>query len=82
MPSDEFPTNNRDAMVSLIRRLLTEFQASSSETWANQRLDQYLEALGAWLEDCEGYYASLRRGIPTDPWEILADALQAARSYE
>ncbi len=82
MPHENINASKRVAVVGLIRRLLNEFQESPPEAWANRTVDQYLEALAAWIEDCDGYYANQGRSVPDDAWDILSDALQAARSYE
>jgi len=57
-------------------------QARGSPGWENESLPAFLEALGAWLEDCPGAYARQRRAPPTNAWLIVNDALQAATMYE
>ena len=80
-PQNGHQVDRRD-IKALIDRLLRELPSSSSEDWANRSLETYLEAMAAWLEDAEGYYANMGRPIPSNAWEIIADALQAARGYE
>jgi len=52
--------------------------------WGNSNLRSFLEALGGWLNDCDGYYTNtdskLDPNIPN--WQIIADALKAAKTYE
>ena len=69
-------------MADLLRSLISEFERSTPATWENRTVESYVEALSAWLDDCEGYYENLGRTVPENGWEILADALQAAKSYE
>ena len=80
--SEQGSIPNRATVAELIRRLTREFETSTTPTWENRTLESYLEALSAWLDDCEGYYDNLGRQIPENAWEILTDGLQAARSYE
>ncbi len=47
-----------------------------------QNASDFLEAFSAWLGDCEGYYQSLGREVPDNPWEVIWHALNAAPSYE
>ena len=57
--------------------------AANGATWANPDLPAFLEAVGAWSQDSNGYYQNA--GIdPSNlsPWRLLADILMAARVYE
>jgi hypothetical protein len=43
----------------------------------------YLEALGAWVEDMNGYYQAKGGAIPLQPsWKMLGQILLAAKVYE
>ena len=63
--------------------LISELTAEDSTQWENSDLGTFLGALGAWVEDCDGYYKNT--GSECDPdtasWQVFADALQAARIY-
>jgi hypothetical protein len=48
----------------------------------NGSLPRYLSALAAWLDDSDGYYLHQRRVPPSNAWEIINDALRAAKEYE
>ena len=53
------------------------------EEWENRDLASFLEALGAWVEDMNGYYQSKHGAIPLQPsWKMLAQILLAAKVYE
>ena len=49
----------------------------------NGSLDRYLEALAAWTEDLDGYFANRGEATPGQPsWRLMARMLLAARLYE
>jgi len=53
------------------------------QEWENVTLPEYLEAMAAWLEDADGYYANAGKPIPQQPsWQNLAEILLAAKHYE
>ena len=53
------------------------------EEWENCDLASFLEALGAWVEDMNGYYHAKEGAIPLQPsWKMLARILLAAKVYE
>ena len=72
--------NNRAELAAFIRKM----SAEDTSKWDNSDLGRFLEALSAWVDDCDGYYANI--GSMNNPdsasWQILADALQAAKIYE
>ena len=70
----------RETVISTARALAVE--AASGTQWNNAELHQYLEALAAWLEDSDGYYANLGRVPPGNGWDVVGDALRAATVYE
>lgn len=64
-------------------RALLENLRERPEEWENPNLPDYLEALGAWTEDMEGYYQNRSESIPTQPtWKVAAQMLLAAKVYE
>lgn len=72
----------RELVIRVLADLSRELESGRSAGWENDTLASYLEAMAGWLEDCDGFYANQGRPLPTNPWEILADALRAARIYE
>ena len=72
--------NTKEQLLSLIQGL----SAKEALAWENTSAKDFLEALGAWLEDADGFYNNLN--IDTDStkpsWQLFADALQAATIYE
>ena len=74
--------DGRHRVIRILQELHLDLKKGKGSGWENDTLPSYLEALAGWLEDCEGYYANKGRPLPLDSWEIMADALRAARIYE
>ena len=73
---------SRDDFVAFVKAMSKDLRENPS-TWQNASLESFLEALGAWVEDMDGYYINQGRPVPTQPdWKIAADMLMAARTYE
>ena len=53
----------RDAAA--VTALLLAAEAGRAPGWENENLPAYLEALAAWLDGCESYYANHRRVVPS-----------------
>ena len=57
--------------------------AANSPQWENRTLADYLEALGRWVEDMEGWYSNTGQQIPPQiSWRVFANILKAASIYE
>jgi hypothetical protein len=67
-------------LLKVIENLMVE----NKDSWENITINDYLEALGTWLEDADGFYKnqSLKTDSENPSWQLFADALQAAKSYE
>jgi hypothetical protein len=72
----------RDRLVATLHGLVAEWADGPPARWENDTLPHYLEALAAWLHDCEGYYTNQGVPLPADSWQVLRDALRAATIYE
>jgi hypothetical protein len=74
---------SRADLVEHIRSLLDDLDANEAE-WENSALGDFLEALAAWLTDCESAATLNEKRIDPDrpSWELFACALSAARVYE
>jgi len=71
----------REVFVRFVEALARNFEECPDE-WENPTVGQFLEALGRWTEDMDGYYRNVNRPIPREPsWQLLADMLMAARIY-
>ncbi|MGH7970069.1 MAG: DUF7660 family protein, partial [Limisphaerales bacterium] len=43
----------------------------------------FLEALGAWVQDMDGYYRNQGKPVPEQlDWKTFSDILMAAKMYE
>jgi hypothetical protein len=72
----------REDFVGFVRDLVRDLRANPGE-WQNQTLDAFLEAVAAWVEDCDGYYRNWGKTSPQEPnWKILGEVLLAAKVYE
>ena len=72
----------RDDFVVFLQQLLRDWR-QHPEHWENASLEAYLEAIGAWVQDMEGYYRNRGKPMPKDPtWRSLGEILLAARVYE
>lgn len=71
---------NREQLVKIIQSLSRQDTAE----WENSSISSFLEALAAWIDDAEGFYANSSFEVNSDnpSWQLFADALQAAAVYE
>jgi hypothetical protein len=69
-------------LSQFIQALHAAFKEKPGE-WENAELGPYLEAIGAWVHDMEGYFKSRAEAVPNQPtWKILGQILLAAKMYE
>lgn len=74
--------DSRDDFVEFIGALRDDL-TTRPEDWQNATLDGFLEALGAWVQDMDGYYQNNRLPVPSAPnWKSIAEMLLAAKHYE
>lgn len=71
----------KEDLAELIRGLANSVR-TQPELWPNDSLADFLEAMAAWTEDMDGYYANFAQLTPRPSWQTFADMLMAARSYE
>jgi len=73
---------SREDFVEFIKALTKDLRENPA-SWENATLDRFLEALGAWVEDMDGYYLNKGKPVPQQPdWKVAADMLMAAKTYE
>ena len=73
---------SREDFVAFAKALTKDLHDNPA-TWENASLERFLEALGAWVEDMDGYYTNQGKPVPQQPdWKVLADMLMAAKMYE
>lgn len=68
--------------MEFARQLLADLRCAKTD-WPNNTLESYLEAIGGWTEDMDGYFQNRDGESPDQPtWSLLAKILLAARVYE
>jgi hypothetical protein len=70
----------RDEVVRILTDMCAELSAGAD--WENNTLPRYLEALAALLESIENSYTNVGRQVPSNPWDIIGQAILGAREYE
>lgn len=52
-------------------------------SWVNNDLSSYLQALSVWIEEIEQFYINTKQSVPENiSWKVFADILIAAKMYE
>jgi hypothetical protein len=79
MPDDD-KISTQDEFVSFVEFLIADYR-ENFQNWGNATFWSYLDAIGGWIGDMDGYYKN--RGMPNvDPkqlkWHKLADILLGA----
>lgn len=66
-----------------IETLIKDFK-ENKKSWENQNLEDFLDALGRYSEDIDGYYKNAKINIDPDKvnWRVFADCLCGAAVYE
>jgi hypothetical protein len=77
------PVQSRKQLIDTLFRLMDDFDGAGN-FWQNQDLFTFLQALAAWLNDCETYYRNSSQSIDVEKasWQLFADALSAASVHE
>ncbi|MEH7356242.1 hypothetical protein V7150_22260 [Neobacillus drentensis] len=74
--------NSREDLIEFINHLRMDLQTNKDE-WENITLEDFLEAMEAWVNDMEGYYSNSNQSVPKQPsWKTIADILYASSMYE
>ena len=74
--------SSREEFIAQVQSLRDDLQQHPN-AWPNDDLPSFLEALQAWVEDMDGYFANQGQPIPEQPsWQLLANILRAATIYE
>ncbi|CCB90253.1 DUF7660 family protein [Simkania negevensis] len=68
--------------ISFLKDLRKDYIENCS-TWENKDIESFLEAMAAWLEDMDGFYANQGLPVPEKPdWRVFADIFMGAKLYE
>ncbi len=78
--SEYLGLKGRQHLLDALSELQSELETGVS--WENDTISRFLEAFSALLGSIENAYTNTGRTVPTDPWELVAEAIRGARSYE
>ena len=75
-------TNRKDFVEFL--KLLHKYYTSKPQSWENNTLESFLEALSAYAEDIPESYKNTKqdRNPEIADWQVFADILRGAIVYE
>ncbi len=74
--------HSKDHLVDFIVDLKADLKTNKAD-WENPNLEQYLDAMKAWLDSIENVYRNTGRELPSQPsWKTFAEILHAAKIYE
>jgi hypothetical protein len=75
-------TLSREELVKFLGEMADSID-EEPERWQNSNLPDFLNAWAAWLEDMDGFFLNRGEIVPTSPsWQLIAQMLLAARTYE
>jgi hypothetical protein len=82
-PYDDTPINSREAFVQFLH-LIHKDLLSNPQEWENTTLESFLEAMGAYAQDIDGYYRNMKPDRDADKasWQTFADIIRGATMYE
>jgi hypothetical protein len=74
---------SRQELISHLFRLMDDFDGVGN-LWKNQDVYTFMQAMAAWLNDCEESYRQSGQSVDVEipSWRLFADALSAAAVYE
>lgn len=69
--------------INFLENLIRDFR-TNGDKWENKSINDYLEAMKAFLSSVEGFKKNIKPDLETESinWELIADAFLAARIYE
>lgn len=78
-----FKVTGRQSFKAFLDLLRQDFLNNSSD-WENKTIDTFLEALGAYTNDLQGYYDNTGQKVNADKpsWQRFADIFKGATMYE
>jgi len=73
---------SREDFVAFVHALEGDLR-DNPQSWENNTLERFLDALASWVEDMDGYYINQGKPVPQQPdWKTIGDILMAAKMYE
>jgi hypothetical protein len=72
----------KEALADFLSAAARDLQ-EHPEGWENGDLVSFLEAMSAWVSDCDGFFRRAGQSLPSDEsWATVAKVIAAARVYE
>jgi hypothetical protein len=80
---DRVNIGSRDDLIGHLFNLMDDFDGAG-DRWENQDIYTFLQAMAAWLNDCQGNYQNAGESVDVEQgsWQLFADALSAASVYK
>ena len=80
---NNFPVTNRQTFIEFLDLLRQDF-LDNPESWENNKMESFLEALSAYASDIQGYYDNTNQNIDANKpsWQTFADIIKGAKIYE
>ena len=73
---------SKEQFVEFLNILIEELE-HNGENFKNTKLNDFLKAMVAWVEDMEGFFSNTGKKLPDDTqWRIFAHILSASKMYE
>lgn len=74
---------DRQSFIQFIDLLRQDF-LNNPEGWENKNLQDFLEAIGSYAKDIQGYYDNMKQVVNVDEpnWQTFADIFKGAKIYE
>jgi hypothetical protein len=78
-----FKVNDRQSFIKFIDLLRQDF-IDNPDSWENNKLDTFLEAISSYADDVQGYYDNMKQSVNADlpNWQTFADIFKGATVYE
>jgi len=78
-----FKVTDRHSFIEFIELLLEDYR-KDRKSWQNKDLDHFLEAIGRYANDIQGYYDNTNKNVNADQpsWQVFADILKGSKIYE
>lgn len=72
----------KDDFIEFVNKLSSD-NRERSEQWVNNDVPSYLEGIGSWVEDMEGYFMNMQKEMPDNiDWSFMATLLYVGKIYE
>lgn len=80
---DKFKVTDRQTFIKFLELLHQDF-IDNPNSWENNTLESFLEAMGRYAEDVQGYYNNTGQNVNADEasWKVFYDLFQGAKIYE